>query len=98
MAVAARVVSDLLVPALRALQDVPTQSGGAAGGQVVENAALLGPQARTVLIQECITTAPDDLGHFEPRSGHGWSSSPQDRLKSSDRLPVAPTAALAPRP
>src|SRR5262245_55473454 len=95
MAVATRVVGDLLVPALRALQDVSTQSGGAAGGQVVEDATLLGRQARTVLVQECIATAPDDLGHFEPRSGHGWRSSPEDRLRSSNGLRVDCSAAVA---
>ena len=48
VAVAARVVRDLLVPALRALQDMPAQGRRAAGRQVVQGATLLGRQARTV--------------------------------------------------
>lgn len=54
-----------------ALQDVPAQGRRAAGRQVVEGAALHGRQARTVPLQERVATAPDHLGHFEPRSGHG---------------------------
>src|SRR4029077_915013 len=76
MAVAARVVRDLLVAAPRALQDMPAQGRRAAGRQVVEGATLLGRPARTVLFQKYVATAPDPLRHFEPRSGHGWASPP----------------------
>ena len=94
MAVAARVIGDLLVPALRALQDVPTQGRRAAGGQVVEGAALHGRQARTVLLQERVATAPDHLGHFEPRSGHGWGSPPGGTSSPSNGLRVDFSAAV----
>src|SRR4051794_15921405 len=73
-AVAARVIGDLLMSALQAPQDVSPQGGGAARGQVVEGTALHGRQARTVLLQKRVATAPDHLGHFEPRSCHGWVS------------------------
>ena len=95
MAIATRVVGHFLVPALRALQDVSTQGGGAAGSQVVEGAALHGRQARTVLLQERVVTAPDDLGHFEPRSGHGWVSLRGESLSSSNGLRVDWRAAVA---
>ena len=71
MAVAAGVIRDLLVAALRALQDMPAQGRRTTDHKVVEGAALHGRQARTVLLQERIATAPDHLSHFEPRSGHG---------------------------
>ena len=50
VAVAAGVVGDLLMPALGAPQDMTTQGRRAAGGQVVQGAALLGRQLRTVLV------------------------------------------------
>ena len=82
------------MPALRALQDVPAQGRGAAGGQVVEGAALLGRQARAVPFQERVATAPDDLGHFEPRSGHGWDSPPGGTSSRSSGLRVDFSAAV----
>ena len=57
--------------ALHTSQEMSSQGGGTARGQVVEGAALHGRQARTVLLQKRVATAPDHLGHFEPRSGHG---------------------------
>jgi hypothetical protein len=94
MAVAARVVRDLLVPALRAFQDMTAQGRRAAGRQVVEGAVLLGRQVRTVLFQECIATAPDHLGHFEPRSGHGWVWPPGAGSSPSNGLRVDFSAAV----
>ena len=83
VAIAAGVVGDLLMPALGAPQDVTTQGRRAAGGQVLQGAALLGRQLRAVLFQELVETAPDDLGHGEPRSGHDWgpplTAGPGDR-------------------
>ena len=80
--------------ALQTPQDVSTQGGGAASGQVVEGAALHGRQARTVLFQECVATAPDHLGHFEPRSGHGWVSPPGGTSSPSNGLRVDFSAAV----
>ena len=94
MAVAARVIRDFLVAALQALQDVPAQSRRAARDQVVEGAALLGRQVRTVLLQERVATAPDHLGHFEPRSGHGWGSPPGETSSPSNGLRVDFSAAV----
>ena len=71
MAIAARVIGDFLMSTLQTSQDMSSQGGGTARGQVVEGAALHGRQARTVLLQKRVATAPDHLGHFEPRSGHG---------------------------
>ena len=52
VAVAARVVGDLLMPALVALLDVSAQRGGAAGGDVAQGAALLGRERVAVAIEE----------------------------------------------
>ena len=68
VAVAAGVVGDLLMPTLGTTQDMTAQGRGAAGGQVVEGAALLGRQFGSILLQELVETAPDDLGHGGPRS------------------------------
>ena len=74
--------------ALQTPRDVATQGGGAASGQVVEGAALHGRQARTVLIPECVATALDHLGHFEPRPGHGLISPPGETPRPSNGLRV----------
>ena len=63
-------VGDLLMPALGAPQDVPTQGRRAAGDQVVQRAALLRWQFGAILVQELVETTPNDLGHGEPRWGH----------------------------
>ena len=70
VAVAAGIVGDLLMPALGAPQDVTAQRRGAAGGQVLQGAALLGHQLRIVLVQELVDRTPDDLAHGGARSGH----------------------------
>ena len=80
--------------ALHTPQDMSSQGGGAASGQVVEGAALHGRQARTVLFQECVATAPEDLGHFEPRSGHGRASPPGGTSSPSNGLRVDLSAAV----
>jgi hypothetical protein len=64
VAVAAGIVSDLPVPALRALQDVPTQGCGAARRQVIKNPPLLGCESFAEPLQELVVTTPDDLSHF----------------------------------
>src|SRR4051794_4258081 len=94
MAVAARVIRDFLVAAPRALQDVPAQGRRAARNQVVEGAAPLGRQVRTVPLQERVATAPDHIGHFEPRSGHGWGSPPGGTSSPSNGLRVDLSAAV----
>ena len=71
VAVAARVVGDLLMPALVALLDVPAQRRSPAGRDVAQGAALLGRERVAVAIEEGITMVAEDIGHFEPRSGHG---------------------------
>ena len=88
MAVAAGVVGDLLVPTLGTTQDMTAQSRGAAGGQVVQGAALLGRQSRSVAFQELIETAPDDLGHGGPSGRHGWRSPRGLRSRRSSGLRV----------
>ena len=44
--------------------------------------------------QERVATAPDDLGHFEPRSGHGWASPPGGASSPSNGLRVDFSAAV----
>src|SRR5271166_1046722 len=63
-------VSDLLMPAVGAPQDVTSQDRRAAGDQILQGAALLGCQLRTVTFQKLVETTPNDLGHGEPRWGH----------------------------
>ena len=82
------------MPALQTAQDMSAQGGGTASGQVVEGAALHGRQARTVPFQECIATAPEDLGHFEPRSVHGWVLPPGEVSSPSNGLRVDFSAAV----
>ena len=52
VAVAAGVVADLLIPALRAAQDMPAQGRRAAGRQVVQGPPLLGGQAGAIRLEE----------------------------------------------
>ena len=70
MTVAAGVVGDLPMPTLGTLQDMTAESRGAADGHIPEGAALLSGELGTVLFQELVDTAPDDLGHGGPRSSH----------------------------
>ena len=70
VAVATGIVSDLLMPAVGAPQDVTSQDRRAAGDQILQGAALLGCQLRTVTFQNLVETTPNDLGHGEPRWGH----------------------------
>jgi hypothetical protein len=71
VAVAAGVVSDLTMPALPALQDVPTQGCSTARGQIVKSPPLLRGESVAEPFQVLVVTTPDDLGHFEPRRRHG---------------------------
>jgi hypothetical protein len=57
--------------AVIALLDVSAQGSRPAGGDVAQGATLLGRQRVAVAVEEGITRVADDLGHFEPRSGHG---------------------------
>ena len=69
VAVAAGVVGDLLMPALGAPQDMTAQSRGAAGGQVLEGAALLGRQPWAVLLPG---TRRGQLRMTPATVGRGW--------------------------
>ena len=71
VAVATRVVADLLVPTLGTPQDVSAQGGRAAGGQIVQGAPLLGCEAPAVSLEERVVAAPDDRGEIQFGSGHG---------------------------
>ena len=71
VAVAARVISDLPMPAAVALLDVPAQRGGPAGRDVLQSAALLRRERVAIPVEEGIAMIPEDIGHFEPRSRHG---------------------------
>ena len=92
VAVAARVVGDLLMAAVVALLDVSAQGGSPAGGDVAQGAALLRRERAAVAVEEGITIVAEDLGHFEPRSGHGRDSPGRGSSRSSG-LRVAWTAA-----
>ena len=59
-----------------------------------EGATLLGRQARAVPLEERVATAPDDLGHSEPGSGHGWASPPGAGSSPSNGLRVDFSAAV----
>ena len=59
------------MPAPVALLDVSAQRRGPAGRDVAQGAALLGRERVAVAIEEGITMVAKDIGHFEPRSGHG---------------------------
>ena len=95
VAVAAGVVGDLLMPALGAPQDMAAQSRGAAGGQVVEGAALLGRQPRIISLQGLVEDAADDLGHGGTRSGHDRRPPGPARSRRSNGLLVAGSEAVA---
>ena len=92
VAVAARVVGDLLMAAVIAFLDVSAQGGSPAGGDVAQGATLLRRERVAVAVEEGITIVADDLGHFEPRSGHGRDS-PGKGSSRSRGLRVAWTAA-----
>ena len=93
VAVAARVVGDLLMPAPVALLDVPAQGRGPAGRDVAAGAALLRRERVAVPVEEGITMGPEDIGHFEPRSGHGCGRPSVGGPSRSSGLCVASRAA-----
>jgi hypothetical protein len=58
------------MPAFGTPQDVTPQGRRATADQILQGAALLGCQLRAVAFQKLVETAPNDLGHGEPRSSH----------------------------
>src|SRR5262249_22205998 len=95
VAIAAGIVGDLLMPALGAAQDVTSQGRRAAASHVLQGAASLRCQFRSVLLQELVETTPDDLGHGGPRSRHDCGTSPEGRSSRSSGLRVDRKAAVA---
>ena len=92
VAVAARIVGELLMVAVIAPLDVPTQGSRPAGGDVAQGAALLRREHVAVAVEEGVSIRADDLGHFEPRSVHGRASPGRGPIRSKG-LRVASTAA-----
>jgi hypothetical protein len=64
-AVATRVVSDAARSAMIALLDVTAQSGRAADADILESLALLRRDGVTPALQEPLSVATKDLGHFQ---------------------------------
>jgi hypothetical protein len=62
MAIAIGVTGDLAMPALRALQDVPTQGRRAAPCQIINGSPLLGREPLAVPFQELVVTASAGRG------------------------------------
>jgi hypothetical protein len=91
VAVAAGVVGDLAVAAAVALLDVAAQGGGAAGGDVAEDAASIVGEAIAVSFEERVGVSPEDVGDFEAWPGHGRAS-PGRVARRSSGLWVASTA------
>jgi hypothetical protein len=94
MAIAPGVTGDLLIPALRTLQDVRTQGRRAAPCQIIESSPL-GSQGLSMRLVKFVGSAPADLGHFELRPGHGLDSSPGGSFRSSSGWRVDWRAAVA---
>src|SRR4051794_20925024 len=93
MAVAARVVGDLPMPAPVALLDVAAQRGGPTGRDVAQGAALLRREPLAIEGGEGVTLSLEDIGHFEPRSCHGRERPPSGGTSRSSGLCVAFRAA-----
>jgi hypothetical protein len=70
MTIAAGVEGDTAVPAPVACLDMAPQCGRATQGQIFEDPSLLGREGVSELLEEGVAVAPEDIGHFEPRSGH----------------------------
>jgi hypothetical protein len=51
--------------------DMPAKGCGAALGNCLQDAALVGRQEFAILFLECWSIVPDDIGHFEPMLSHG---------------------------
>ena len=92
VSVAAGVVGDLAVAAAVALLDVSAEGGGAAGGDVAEDATPLGGERAAVAVEEGVPMGPEDVGDFEAWSVHGRASPAGGSIRSSG-LRVASTAA-----
>ena len=59
----------------------------------LQGAALLGRERVAVPLEEGIAVVPEDIGHFEPRSGHGWRRPSVGGPSRSSGLCVASRAA-----
>ena len=91
MSVAARVVGDLAMSALVALLDMPAQSRGPAGGDILQDAALLVRCDVTITTKEFVAVLSKDIGHFELGPSHRCDSPGREASRSSG-LCVASTA------
>jgi hypothetical protein len=99
MAVAARLVSNLLVRAMIALLHLGAERGGAARDDVSECLALLGRQNVSPSIEELLTVLAEDIGDFKPTFHHRRRPSPSDCVisitcKLSKGLTVASSVRL----
>src|SRR4051794_20409176 len=94
MAVAARGVGDLPMPALVALLDMTAQRGGPTGRDVAQGTALLRREPIAAEVEEGVAMVPEDIGHFEPRSRHGCGPSSFGGMSRSSGLWVASRAAV----
>ena len=74
VAIAARVIRDPPMPAPVACLDMPAQGRGPAGRDVAQGAPLLRRERAAIPVEEGIAMSPNDLGHLEPRPGHGRAS------------------------
>ena len=81
------------MPALVALLDVAAKRGGPTDGDVAQGAALPGRECAAVPIEEGIAVLSEDVGHFEPGTGHGLGLTPTEGSRRSSGLCVAPRAA-----
>jgi hypothetical protein len=79
MAIAARVIHDLLVWATVTLFDVmDAEFGGAACDDIPECPALLARKRMAPAIQELLSVLPEDIGDFESPRCHRRRPSPSD--------------------
>src|SRR3954453_5644430 len=94
MAVAARVIGDLPMPPPVAPLDMAAKCGGPAGRDVAQGAALLRREHIAIEVEEGVAMVPEDIGHFEPVSRHGWSRPSFGGMSRSSGLWVASRAAV----
>ena len=94
VAVAARVVGDLLMPAPVTRLDVPAQRGGPTGGDVAKHAALPRRERAVVPLEKGVAVSSQDVGHFEPGSVHGCGRPSADGPRRSSGLCVACSTAV----
>ena len=80
--------------AMVALLYVTAQRRGPAGGDVLEDTALLRRERVAVAVEEGVAMFPEDIGHFETRSRHGRGRLSSDVAASrSSGLSVASRSA-----